>query len=134
MKRLIIDTNIIIDVLIRDPLYGKSSLDRLDAQLLLGTALINDIIWAELSPRFANPVSIDSAMQGLRLTHAPIPKAAWFRAAQVHREYRQRGCVRHRVLPDFIIGAHAEYLEVGIMSRDPKPFRTYFPDVPLNSL
>ncbi|HRO58698.1 MAG TPA: hypothetical protein PK177_05945 [Burkholderiaceae bacterium] len=35
------------------------------------------------------------------------------------------------VLADFFIGAHAAVLGSGILTRDPRRYRSYFPRVPL---
>jgi len=34
-------------------------------------------------------------------------------------------------LPDFFIGAHAAVAQVPLLTRDPRPYRTYFSDIAL---
>ena len=36
---------------------------------------------------------------------------------------------RTGVLPNFFIGAHAQVTGLPILTRDPRPYRTYFPEV-----
>ena len=43
----------------------------------------------------------------------------------------QAGGGRERVLPDFLIGAHAAIRGHALLTRDPKGYRTYFPSVEL---
>ena len=47
----------------------------------------------------------------------------------MHRKYRRSGGLRERVLPDFLIGAHAAVKSYRILTRDAARYRTYFPDV-----
>jgi hypothetical protein len=54
-----------------------------------------------------------------------------FLAGHVHCRYRQVGGSREKVLPDFVIGAHAMVLGCGIVTRDARRYRSYFPWVPL---
>jgi predicted nucleic acid-binding protein len=56
--------------------------------------------------------------------------AAW-RGGQAYREYRKRGGDRPPLLPDFLIGGHAQALGATLLTRDPRRFRSYFPDLNL---
>jgi predicted nucleic acid-binding protein len=60
-----------------------------------------------------------------------IPKVALFAAGKAFRAYRDAGGSRENVLLDFFIGAHALILGMPLLTRDPKPFRTYFPTLEL---
>jgi predicted nucleic acid-binding protein len=46
-------------------------------------------------------------------------------------EYRRQGGSKHNVLPDFLIGAHAQTLGCPLLTRDTRKYSTYFPAVPL---
>jgi predicted nucleic acid-binding protein len=54
-----------------------------------------------------------------------------FLAGRAFVKYRQAGGARSNVLPDFMIGAHAAVLRCGVLTRDAKRFKNYFPTVPL---
>jgi predicted nucleic acid-binding protein len=58
-----------------------------------------------------------------------IPFDAALIAGWAHREYRSRGGRREQTLPDFLIGAHAVVSGYRLLTRDPKRYRTYFPDL-----
>jgi predicted nucleic acid-binding protein len=60
-----------------------------------------------------------------------VPTAGLFAAGQAYRKYRAAGGSRSNVLPDFSIGAHALTTGMAILTRDARPYRTYFPDVEL---
>ena len=59
------------------------------------------------------------------------PRSALFLAGRVFQRYRAAGGPRSGVLPDFFIGAHAAVMGLRLLSRDPRPYRTYFPKVSL---
>ena len=62
-------------------------------------------------------------------TREPLPWAATFPAAKAFVRYRRRGGMRRSPLPDFYIGAHAALAGYGLLTRDPKRYRSYFPTV-----
>jgi predicted nucleic acid-binding protein len=124
------DTNILVDVFTEDPTWLAWSTNEIVSTL--GEARrINTIIYAELAPGFADPSILDSALAKLEITFADIPPAAAFRAGRAHAAYRRAGGSRARVLPDFLIGAHAAALGIPLVTRDPRRYRTYFPDLVL---
>ncbi len=57
--------------------------------------------------------------------------ASSYLAGTAHRAYRQRGGVFPSILADFLIGAHAQVLNLPILTRDARRYRTYFPEVEL---
>jgi len=56
---------------------------------------------------------------------------ALFLAGRSFATYRASGGPRTSLLADFFIGAHAEAAGLSILTRDPRRYRTYFPNVPL---
>ena len=93
--------------------------------------VINPIIYAELAPGFASQQKLDSHVEGIGLGFRNLPKSALYIAGVAHRHYRQAGGPHLSILADFLIGAHAAVLGCGILTRDTKRYRSYFPRVPL---
>lgn len=49
-----VDTNVILDVLLRDPTFGERSAATLRACLMEGSLIACEVVWAELRPALAN--------------------------------------------------------------------------------
>jgi predicted nucleic acid-binding protein len=129
----LVDSNVLLDVLTRDPAWSEWSLGALDAAAITGPLLINDIIYAEISSRFVaiEPLDLFVDETGLQITS--MPRAALFLASKAHSRYRAGGGTRTGVLADFFIGAQAAVSGYDLLTRDIARYRTYFPDVKLIS-
>ena len=129
---VLVDTNVLVDIAVRDPVWLKWSRSML-AQLSRRVPLaINPIIYAEFSVRYRDMDEVDALLPVEEFHRENLPWAAAFAAGAAFRLYRlSGGGGRERVLPDFLIGAHAAIRGYSILTRDPKGYRTYFPDVAL---
>ena len=61
----------------------------------------------------------------------PLPYDAAFLAGRAFQTYRRRGGTRTSQMPDFYIGAHAAVCDYGLLTRDARRYRGYFPTVEL---
>lgn len=127
----LIDTNVLLDLATRDPIWIGWSRGQLEAAALRGPLSINPIIYAELSVRFKTVEAVDRVLERAGLAVVTIPRAALFLAGKVFQRYRAAGGTRTGVLPDFFIGAHAAVLGIRLISRDAGRYRTYFPTIDL---
>lgn len=127
MSGVLVDTNVLLDVATDDAAWFDWSVQKLEEAALKGPLLINDVIYAELSVRFAAIETLDAFVTGGGFTHAPMPRAALFLAAKAFQRYRAAGGARTGVLPDFFIGAHAAIQGLPLLTRDGGRYRGYFP-------
>jgi predicted nucleic acid-binding protein len=127
----LVDTNVLIDILSDDPNWRSWSQDRLAERSDEGPLLINEVVYAELSLRFATEERLDDAIWELSIALERSPKLALFLAGQAFERYRRAGGARTGVLPDLFIGAHAQVARLPILTRDIRRYRTYFPAVEL---
>jgi predicted nucleic acid-binding protein len=127
----LIDTNVLLDLVTDDPDWAEWSIQQLDAAFLRGPLLINDIVYAEASIRFARIEDLDALLVDGSLNIAPFPRPALFLAGKVFQRYRAAGGTRTGVLPDFFIGAHAAVADLPLLTRDAKRYRSYYPPVAL---
>jgi predicted nucleic acid-binding protein len=128
---VLVDTNVLVDIAVRDPLWlewSRNALAKLAGRVPL---TINPIIYAEFSVRYDDIDEVEALLPPEEFRREGLPWAAAFAAGAAFRRYRAAGGGRERVLPDFLIGAHALIRGHAILTRDPRGYRTYFPDVPL---
>jgi predicted nucleic acid-binding protein len=125
----LIDTNVIVDVVSRDPTWFSWSSSALERCAEDGPLAINPIIYAELASGFDRIEELEAMLPEPDWRRLPLPWSAAFLAGRSFLEYRRRGGTRTRTLPDFYIGAHAAVEGLVVVSRDAARFKTYFPRV-----
>jgi predicted nucleic acid-binding protein len=128
---ILVDTNVLVDVVTDDPLWAEWSQRQLALAAAQDDLAINDIVYAELSVRYATIEELDAMILAARLVSAAIPRPALFLAGKAFRRYRYAGGVKTGVLPDFVIGAHAVISGSLLITRDAARYRTYFPGIML---
>ena len=126
-----VDTNVLLDLVTDDPAHADWSLAQLEAAALRGPLVINAVVYAELSVRYARIEDANAFVSRASLRRQPIPEAALFLAGKAFAAYRRAGGRRTGVLPDFFIGAHAAVLGTDLLTRDRARFQAYFPKVKL---
>jgi predicted nucleic acid-binding protein len=127
----LIDTNVLLDILADDPRWSEWSLRQLAKRAAMGPAIINEIVYAEMSARMESQAEVERALADFDVRFDRVPLHAVFLAGRSYRRYRSSGGIRTGVLPDFFIGAHAQVLGCPLLTRDVRRYRTYFPDVEL---
>ena len=128
---LLVDTNVLVDVFQDDPEWADWSLRQLRAQSQVHELAINPVIYAELSLNFDSVAALDTALDGLALQFRDLPRPALFLAGRAFVKYRRTGGRKTSVLADFFVGAHAAVTGWGIITRDARRYRNYFPRVVL---
>ena len=124
-----LDTNILIDVFLPDEIHGATSLLALGAAREAGTVVICDVVYSELVPAFGERSLLDQALRDFSVELSPIDTDIAWEAGQRWTQYRHAGGPRTRILPDFLIGAHALSEADGFLTRDQGFYSTYFPDL-----
>ncbi len=130
---LLVDTNVLVDVFQDDPEWAEWSLQQLRAQSQVHELAINPVVYAELSLSFDSFGALDTAVEGLNLQFREVPRPALFLAGKAFVKYRRSGGHKANVLADFFVGAHAAVTGWGIITRDARRYRKYFPRVVLVS-
>ena len=133
MKGVLVDSNVMLDVFLNDPNWADGSEGVLEELSAANRLFINPMIYAELSIGFERIEELESALRPTGLILLDIPKEALFLAGKVFLRYRKRRGTRRFPLSDFFIGAHAAVMELALLTRDARRYRSYFPSVRLIS-
>ena len=128
---MLVDTNVLLDVLEDDPVWADWSVRQLRGQAQVHELFINPVIYSELSLAFESVKALDRAIEDMGISFQELPRPALFLAGRAFVKYRRRGGSKANVLADFFIGAHAAVLSCGILTRDGRRYRNYFPRVAL---
>lgn len=128
MKTLV-DTNVLLDIITRDPRWGSWSESALREAAERSTLAINPIVFAEVSMKFERIEDADAAL--VDFVREPLPYEAGFLAGKAFLAYRRRGGEKRSPMPDFYVGAHAVIARMTLLTRDGARYRTYFPGLTL---
>lgn len=148
-----VDSNILFDVLLPDPVHAAASQRQLDSAARQGKMVMAEIVYAELASCFPSPAALDGFLSDVRLRLEPSRPPALQWAAQAWKSYlAQRGkglqcpscgrrqalscpdcgtaiAPRQHILSDFVIGGHALTQADQLLTRDLGYYRTYFPQL-----
>jgi len=121
-----IDTNILLDVFLPDTGFGEKSAEYLERCFLEGSLIINEIVYAELTPQFSSQRLLDKTLLKLGIRILPIDRETAYTAGIVWQQYRRAGGKRERIISDFLIGAHALVHAGRLLTRDRGFYKKYF--------
>ena len=107
MRGVLVDSNIILDVFLNDPIWADWSESKLEQYYHTNGLYINPIVYSEVSIGFERIEDLESAINRGGFKMLEIPKEALFLAGKVFLKYRKNKGVKRSPLPDFYIGAHA---------------------------
>jgi predicted nucleic acid-binding protein len=119
-----VDSSVLLDVLLADPQHGKSSEAALQ-QATRGALVISEVVIAEITPVFAD-ASIQEFLSDWQIRFVPSSIESATLAGEMFRSYLERGGKRGRVVPDFLIAAHAQIHADVLLARDRGYYRDYF--------
>lgn len=128
--RTALDSSVILDVLCDSPANaGRSERAILDA-FRSGLLVIGECVLAEISPALPGD-DLSEFLSDWNIEFIPSSKESAMLAGQMYRAYLQRTGAEKRVLPDFLIGAHAITHTDQLLARDRGYYRDYFKNLPL---
>ncbi len=133
LPKILVDSNVILDIFTNDPVWGLWSQNVLDQYCLQNELCINSIIYTEISIGFNLIEELESAINLCNLNLIKIPNEALFLAGKVFIKYRENKGKKISPLPDFFIGAHASVLNIRLITRDINRMKFYFPKLQIIS-
>jgi predicted nucleic acid-binding protein len=130
MSGTLLDSNVLLDILIPDPVWEGWSSRALMEAAESSVLAINPVIYAEVSIGFDRIEELEDALPE-PLRREELPWDAAFLAGKAFLQYRRSTGEKRSPLPDFFIGAHAAVRGYRLLTRDAKRYRTSFPTVEL---
>jgi predicted nucleic acid-binding protein len=127
----LVDSNVLIDVVVRDEQWAAWSIEALIEALDAGPVFVDQVVFAEVSIGYRTAEACQEALAVQGIERVPIPWPAAFLAGRAFAAYRDRGGTKLAPLPEFFIGAHAAVAGLRLLTRDASRYRTYFPTVEL---
>jgi predicted nucleic acid-binding protein len=124
-----VDSTVAMDALNPASPFHQWSLGRLGDHA--AHAFFNHIVVAELAGRAESEIALQRMIDLLAIRIDPLDEGICFRAGQAFRAWVRNGGRRGAMLPDLLIGAHAAVRKAAVLTRDPRRFRAYFPEVEL---
>jgi predicted nucleic acid-binding protein len=123
---LAVDTSVLISIAKDEPV-ARDWIDRLISAQTNGELIICDVVAAEYFAALKSPHKFEETLTRLGIAFSPTTLEAAQLAGRLFKEYRQSGGPREHLIPDFLIGAHAQEQADGIAAIDRGYLRRYFP-------
>ncbi len=125
--RTAVDSSVLLDVLVDDHRFADRSERALREALSSGVLVIGECVLAEIAPAFQKG-EIDRFISDWAIEFVPMSRESALLAGAMFQRYlsrrKQGGPVR--VVPDFLVGAHAATHADRLLARDRGFYRDYF--------
>ena len=126
---MMLDTNVVIDLREQDPRWFEWAMRSIVSAR--ASVSVSVIVVGELAIRGGTQRDILDMLAGIGLGVVVFDARAGHRAGAAQHTYRIAGGSRDKLLGDFLIGAHAETTGQPLLTRDPRRYRSYFPELNL---
>jgi predicted nucleic acid-binding protein len=127
-----VDSSVILDVLTGEQAHASGSLAALRKASQDGQLIVSESVIAEVRPAFESNSSFEEFLGDWGLEFMPSTLHSSIRGGEMLRQMLARKKKHEgRILPDFLIGAHALEHADRLLARDRGFLRDYFTDLAL---
>jgi predicted nucleic acid-binding protein len=130
----LVDTNVWVDCIDEASPWHDWAVDQLQARSQRSPLHVNVVIFTELLVPGPDVAALDALLDVYDVQRTALPWACAALTAAAFALYRRRGGSKQRPMPDFYIGAHAAVSNFSVLTRDPRPYTSYFPRLSLVAL
>jgi hypothetical protein len=123
----LVDTNIWVDCIDADSRWHDWAIEQLQTLSERAPLHVNLIVYTELLVPGPNLEALDALLDVYDTLRTPLPWTCASLTAAAFALYRNSGGSKLKPMPDFYIGAHAAVANLSVLTRDPSPYRSYFP-------
>jgi predicted nucleic acid-binding protein len=120
-----VDSSVSLDVLLEDPQHAGDSEAALREAAEQNGLIVGEVVVAEIAPVLGG-ASVLEFLSDWQIQFVPSSVESALLAGEMFRIYLERGGKRGRVVPDFLIAAHAQLHADGLLARDRGYYRDYF--------
>lgn len=111
-----VDTNVLLDIWLKDPKFAAVSKDALQVALIEGDVIVAPVVVAELAAAIDAPEQIASALAQMSVA---VSKSSWEELVLAGRLWSERrGSRRERIIADYLIAANAATAADRLLTRD----------------
>ena len=121
-----VDTSVILDILTGDPTFAEMSEAALRRARVEGKLIVCECVIAEVFPALNDRDRLGQLLGDWQLELLPTGLEGAVLAGEYFSAYLLRGGTARRVIPDFLIGAHASVAADRLLARDRGYLRDYF--------
>lgn len=122
----LVDTNVWVDCIDEASPWHDWAVAQLQACSERSPLHVNIIIYSELLIPGPDVAALDALLGVYDTLRTPLPWASASLTAAAYALYRRRGGPKQKPPPDFFIGAHAAISNLSVLTRDSKPYKSYF--------
>jgi predicted nucleic acid-binding protein len=123
----LVDTNIWVDCIDARSPWHSWAVEQLQVLSERSPLHVNLVVYTELLVPGPDVETLDAFLDVYDTLRSPLPWSCASLAAAAFALYRQRGGLKLKPMPDFYIGAHAAVANLAVLTRDARPYKSYFP-------
>lgn len=121
-----VDTNILLDIARPNPDFLADSLELIEQAGNDGSLVVCPLVHAELSAHFSDQITLSEFLSDFAIRVDTFSEHSTWEAGQCWRNHRKAGGKRDRIIPDFLIGSHAQHQAGRLLTRDRGFYHSYF--------
>ena len=120
-----VDSSVLLDVLVVGSTDAVRSYQAVHEAREAGRVVVCPVVWAEVCAVFEHPGEM-AALTDAGIEFDPFDQEVSQMAGSLWKSYRGKGGRRTRLIPDFLVAAHALVRADALLSRDRGFSRRYF--------